>query len=58
MPPEQTAAYGVIIDDILANSNLASVSAKQVRKQLTEKLGYDISDQKVTIAVVAYKTEL
>jgi len=47
VPPEQAASYGAIIDEILANSDLASVSAKQVRKQLAEKVGYDMSDQKV-----------
>lgn len=45
---EQAVSYGAIIDDILAHSDLASVSAKQVRKQLAEKLGYDITDQKVS----------
>jgi len=49
--PEEVVSYGAIIDDILANSNLTSVSAKQVRKQLAEKLGYDITDQKVSRCV-------
>jgi len=47
VPPEQAAAYGAIIDLILQKSDLNSISAKQVRKELSERLGYDITAQKV-----------
>lgn len=46
LAPEQEISYGIIIDSILKDSDLASVSAKQVRKQLGERLGYDIGHQK------------
>jgi upstream activation factor subunit UAF30 len=48
--PEQHAQYTVIIDNILSQSDLATISEKKIRRALAETLGYDISDQKVRIA--------
>ena len=45
---EQAASYGVIIDAILAKSDLESVSRSQVRKQLENRIGQDLSDYKVS----------
>jgi len=50
--PELAASYGAIIEDILASSDLNSISAKQVRKQLGQKLGSDLSKQKVCAHLV------
>lgn len=47
VPPEQAASYGAIIDLILAKSDLEKISAKAVRRELGERLGYDVSAQKV-----------
>lgn len=52
LPPEQHAAYCAIIDDILADSDLTTVSAKRIRKGLQEKVEYDISAQKDAITVL------
>jgi hypothetical protein len=47
VPTEQRAAYAAIIDDVLATSDLLTISAKRIRKTLQEKVDYDISSQKV-----------
>lgn len=47
VPKEQEASYAAIIDSILAKSDLDSVSKKKVRKELTDRVGYDVSAQKV-----------
>ncbi|KAK3053107.1 hypothetical protein LTR09_005733 [Extremus antarcticus] len=52
LPPEQEAAYCAIIDDILANSDLTTVSAKRIRKGLQEKVDYDITAQKDAITAL------
>lgn len=49
VPPEQRASYSAIIDEILAASDLNTISAKRIRKGLQEKVAYDISDQKVCL---------
>jgi len=48
--PEQAASYGVIIDDILAKSDLESVSRSQVRKQLESRIGQDLSEYKASLS--------
>lgn len=47
VPPEQQASYSAIIDQILASSDLNTISAKRIRKGLQEKVDYDITPQKV-----------
>lgn len=49
VPPEQEASYSAIIDEILASSDLNTISAKRIRKGLQEKVSYDISHQKQAI---------
>ncbi|KAF1996146.1 SWIB-domain-containing protein [Amniculicola lignicola CBS 123094] len=55
LPPEQAASYAAIIDNILAASDLNTISAKRIRKGLQEQLDYDISAQKdaVTSLIMA-----
>ncbi|EME39146.1 hypothetical protein DOTSEDRAFT_28327 [Dothistroma septosporum NZE10] len=45
----QEAAYSAIIDEILATSDLNTISAKRIRKGLQEKVDYDLSEQKDAI---------
>jgi hypothetical protein len=45
--PEQRIQYAAIIDTILRGSDLNTISEKKIRKALSEKLGYDVSHQKV-----------
>lgn len=47
VPPEQHASYSALIDQILAAADLNTISAKAIRKQLQEKVDYDIAPQKV-----------
>lgn len=47
VPPEVEASYVTIIDDILAASDLDSISEKRIRKGLQESVEYDITPQKV-----------
>ncbi|KAF2141698.1 uncharacterized protein K452DRAFT_308767 [Aplosporella prunicola CBS 121167] len=49
LPPEVEASYTAIIDDILAHSDLNTVSAKRIRKGLQAKVDYDITPQKDAI---------
>ena len=49
VPPEQQASYAAIIDDILSNSDLNTVSAKRIRKGLQEKVDYDLTPHKDAI---------
>lgn len=44
---EQRTQYAAIIDAILRESDLNTISEKKIRKALSEKLGYDVSHQKV-----------
>ncbi|KAF2222063.1 hypothetical protein BDZ85DRAFT_264835 [Elsinoe ampelina] len=46
---EQDASYSAIIDAILKKSDLTSVSAKQVRKQLAVDVGKDLTEYKDAI---------
>ena len=45
--PEQRTQYAAIIDTILRESDLNTISEKKIRKALSEKLSYDVSHQKV-----------
>jgi len=47
VPQAQAAAYIIIIDDILAKADLQTISAKRIRKELQQRIGTDLSDQKV-----------
>ena len=47
LPAEVQASYSVIIDSILEKSDLNTISAKRIRKGLQDRVGHDISDQKV-----------
>lgn len=49
VPPEQQASYSAIIDEILATSDLNTISAKRIRKGLQERVSYDITHQKQAI---------
>ena len=49
VPAEQEAAYSAIIDDILASSDLTTISAKRIRKGLQDRVSYDITPQKAAI---------
>jgi hypothetical protein len=44
----ERAQYSAIIDEILASGDLQTISAKQIRKGLQARLGFDISDKKVS----------
>ncbi|KAK0100324.1 hypothetical protein ONS95_008282 [Cadophora gregata] len=48
--PAETAQYTAIIDGILKKSDLQTISAKQIRKQLQAALNQDISDKKGPIS--------
>jgi hypothetical protein len=53
LPPQIEAQYTSIIDNILATSDLNTISAKRIRKGLQEALHQDISQQKVgTYAII------
>jgi len=45
--PSERAQFSAIIDTILANSDLSTITAKQIRKQLQSKVIGDISEKKV-----------
>ncbi len=51
MLPNERAQYSALIDNILASSDLQTISAKQIRKQLQAALDVDISDKKVGFSV-------
>jgi hypothetical protein len=40
--------YSDLIYDILRQSDLETVSAKKIRNALSERLGYDVSEHKVS----------
>jgi hypothetical protein len=44
--PAEKAQYSAIIDSILACSDLNTVTPKQIRRGLQEKVDVDISDKK------------
>ena len=45
--PSERAQYSAIIDKILANSDLNTISAKRIRVDLEAELGVDLSEKKV-----------
>jgi upstream activation factor subunit UAF30 len=47
--PSERAQYSAIIDDILAEGDLNTISAKQIRRGLQARLGIDISEKKVRL---------
>lgn len=47
VPSEVRASYIVIIDDILAKSDLQTISSKRIREGLQKAVDYDITPQKV-----------
>jgi len=49
---EERRSYTVLIDDILANSDLQTVSEKKIRRTMAERLGKDISEQKAAISAI------
>ncbi|KAK3113785.1 hypothetical protein LTR53_008563 [Teratosphaeriaceae sp. CCFEE 6253] len=55
LPPEQRASYSAIIDSILSNADLDTISAKAIRKQLQAKVDYDMGEQKVGTGLGAPK---
>ncbi|KAH7417575.1 hypothetical protein BKA64DRAFT_303617 [Cadophora sp. MPI-SDFR-AT-0126] len=53
--PAETAQYTAIIDGILKKSNLQTISAKQIRKQLEAALDQDISDKKPQVSELIHE---
>lgn len=49
MPPEVRAQYVAIIDSILTDADLTTISVKQVRNGIQEKVQYDITPHKSAI---------
>ncbi|KAF2684777.1 SWIB-domain-containing protein [Lentithecium fluviatile CBS 122367] len=49
LPPQVKMEYISIIDNILATSDLNTISAKRIRKGLQEQLGQDISQHKQAV---------
>ncbi|MCJ1415053.1 hypothetical protein MMC32_001383 [Xylographa parallela] len=49
LPPEVQAAYVVIIDSILAASDLQKITSKRIREGLQRAVDYDITPQKEAI---------
>lgn len=46
---EENSKYSIIIDRILKEGDLSTISAKQIRKDLQVELGFDLSHQKVVL---------
>ncbi|KAI9843207.1 MAG: hypothetical protein M1837_006569 [Sclerophora amabilis] len=49
LPPEVEASYAAIIDSILAESDIKTISINRVRKGLQAQIQYDITPQKALI---------
>ena len=47
LPSEVRAQYVAIIDSILLNADLTTISVKQVRAGIQDKVQYDITPHKV-----------
>jgi len=47
--PAERAQYSAIIDNILANADLQTISAKQIRKGLASEVGVDLADKKEAV---------
>ncbi|KAF2435060.1 SWIB-domain-containing protein, partial [Tothia fuscella] len=52
LPAEVEASYSAIIDDILAKSDLTTISAKAIRKGLQTRVDYDLTPQKKPITAL------
>lgn len=52
VPPEVRVHYVAIVDSILADADLTTISVKQVRNGIQEKVQYDITPHKVGCLVV------
>lgn len=52
--PEENSKYSIIIDRILKEGDLSTISAKQIRKDLQAELGFDLSHQKVMLFLQSY----
>jgi restriction endonuclease S subunit len=48
---EENSQYATIIDKILKEGDLNTISAKQIRKDLEAELGFDLSGKKVRLSV-------
>lgn len=49
LSPDVAEKYAAIIDDILEDADLNTISAKRIRKGLQERLGHDISGEKAAV---------
>lgn len=56
VPPEQRASYAAMIDAILANADLNTISAKAIRQGMQRKIDYDLAPQKVRPAKLVILT--
>jgi hypothetical protein len=48
---KETSQYATIIDKILKEGDLNTISAKQIRKDLEAELGFDLSNKKVRFSI-------
>ncbi|EHL02052.1 putative Upstream activation factor subunit spp27 [Glarea lozoyensis 74030] len=53
--PSETAQFSAIIDGILAHSNLDTVSAKTIRKELAAKLDLNLDDKRKAVAALIHE---
>ena len=56
VPPEVQASYVVIIDSILAASDLNTITSKRIREGLQRAVNYDITPQKVAFTFLKVAT--
>lgn len=54
MTPDLRDKYIGIIDDILAKSDLTTISEKRIRKGLQDAVGYDLTPMKVSQVTKIY----
>lgn len=54
MTPDLRDKYIGIIDDILAKSDLTTISEKRIRKGLQDAVGYDLTPMKVSRVTKIY----
>ncbi|KAF1838686.1 SWIB-domain-containing protein [Decorospora gaudefroyi] len=52
LPAEVAASYSAIIDEILRDSDINTISAKRIRKGLQQRVEYDLSQQKDQITTL------
>lgn len=58
LPPEVEASYVLIIDNILATSDINKISSKNIRDELQKVVEYDLSPQKVSFKAPIQSTVL